>query len=355
MFGKTSSRRPGSVRRGWLVGLVPGLVMGVIGTACATTLQDYFDSTTSSFTQDGLTFSDFKPVLSTMTPSPGNVLGMVNSIDPIYVASTLQNVLSDPNFVANTLQNNPSALSDFGNQFLDFSGGGVFSRGWGNASAANPDNIYLTILPDAPGGGVDPGFKLEGASEWQVDAGFSTPNDTGDDNPSAQLSAFAYTVTREPQMPLLTSADLTQDSVIDAIGPDYFSFSPFEWPDVAGGFALQFILDDQNPDDFTAALMNYTLESGVRISTSFFNPSFTEVVYPAVNQDRDWEGFLTARDSIRVVTVTGLGATSGGGFTMNSLSQRIDPPLNSNIPEPETVLLMLMGMLGLGALRRRRV
>ncbi|MBL8373783.1 PEP-CTERM sorting domain-containing protein, partial [Accumulibacter sp.] len=58
------------------------------------------------------------------------------------------------------------------------------------------------------------------------------------------------------------------------------------------------------------------------------------------------------RDAIRVVNVIGVGASSGGGFTMNALEQRIDPP-PPQIPQPGTLLLISIGLVGLGCLRRR--
>jgi len=256
----------------------------------------------------------------------------------------LLGLVTNPNFVSETIQANPAVLNFFNTELLDVSDDAVFSVAWGNAAAADANNIDLTILPDAPGGGVDPGFSLDAGSEWQVEAGNLA---------SFQLSAFAYSVTREPQSRLITSADLTQSSQLSAgdVGPDSFSLFPFAWPDAAGGVAFQFVLDDLDPDsvDLSQALLNYTLDSGLRLGG--------EVFLPPSNQESDWNGF-SDREAIRVVSVIGVGASSGGRFAIDALDQRIDPPTQGPtmpvISEPETALLLLMGMVGLGAARRRR-
>jgi hypothetical protein len=307
-FGKRRNKKP-------VLGTTAlWLILGLSATASATpsTLQDLFDG--QSFTQDGLTFSAFDPVLGNPLPSGAELLDIIST--------------------------NPADLLNV--PFLDLGGGGQFSQGW-HTAAANAAKIGLTILPDnGATPGVDPGFELDGASEWTVNA-------VGD--AAAQLSAFAYTVTSPA--PNMNSAEILQTSTIDAIGPDcgptdpkIFTCFPFgdRIPDVAGGFALQFILEP-NSADLLNAILNISYEGGVQTLLGEIQAS---EVY-------GWSGF-TGRDEIRVVSVVGVGASSEGGFTMNSLEQRIDPPPGGAIamPLPGTLLLFGLGLTGLAIRLRRR-
>ena len=107
---------------------------------------------------------------------------------------------------------------------------------------------------------------------------------------------------------------------------------------------FQFILDPGSTD-LSSALVNYTLDGEIR--DPLLNPFLQGLL-----QFEDWEGFAD-RDTLQVVTLVGVGATSGGVATMGSVSQRIDPPPPNDIPEPSVLLLMGVGMLGVGAWRRR--
>lgn len=279
-----------------------GLSLGVSGAASAATLQDMFGP--STFTQDGLTFSNFTPVLSGSLPTGDQLI--------------------------DTLRTNPLDLLSI--PFLDLSGSGTFSHGWGNASAADAGNIGLTVLPDntlPASPGIDPGFQLEGNGEWSVDATNGVA--------SAQLSAFAYTVAiSDPAAQPINSADLAQSSTIDALGPDVFPING--WPDVAGGFALQLILDP-NSTDLSTAMLNATMHGEVnQISL--------------IEQFKDGTA-IPNTDTIRVVNVFGIGASSGGGFTLDTVEQRIDPPLSA-VPLPAAVWLFGTGLLGLAGIVRRR-
>jgi len=294
-FGDLRGRRP-------LLGAATlWLLLGFSGTASATTppnLQDMFDG--STFTQDGLKFFNFTPGLANSFP-----LGQ----DLLYLAKT------DP-------------LALFNVQYLEFAAGSKFSRAWGNANAAIAADIGLLVLADnVATPGVDPGFRLNSATQWTVTAGNIA---------SGQLSAFAYDVeTTTTQQ--INSAEITQSSTIDAVGPDVWSFFPFSLPDVATGFALQLITDLNSND-----VLNVTLDIGVQ------SPDGIQ----RFSQFDSWSGFAD-HNAIRVVNVIGLGASSGGGFTMVSLEQRIDPPAPAAIPEPGTLLLISLGLLGIPCCRRR--
>jgi len=281
------------------------LLLGFSGAVSATSLQDMF-KTGETFTQDGLVFSNFAPVLANAFPAGQDL--------------------------ENLLKKDPLAL--FNVQALDFAAG-KFSHGWGNARAADAGNIELVILADnGATAGVDPGFRLNSAGEWTVTAGNIA---------SGQLSAFAYEV-KKTGVPKISSADISQISTIDAVGPDILKLvPPVELPDVAAGFALQFIMD-LNSNDPLKAILNVTLDLGVQSPTGVMRFS----------QFDSWSGFSDrdARDAIRVVNVIGVGASSGGGFTMNALEQRIDPP-PPQIPQPGTLLLISIGLVGLACRRRR--
>ena len=197
-------------------------------------------------------------------------------------------------------------------------------------------NISLEILPDNPATPlpvVDPGFRLNSGSEWTVTAGNIA---------SAQLSAFAYTVT-SPN-PNMNSAEMVQDSTF-AVGPDcgpddplWFLCNPFvgPYPDVAGAFALQYILDSGGNDLVDPP--NATLDGGIQTPIGPF----------PVNQLYDWFAFAD-QSAIRVITVVGVGASSGGDATLNSLLQRIDPPPppTTGMPIPGTLFLLGIGLTGM--------
>ena len=284
------------------------LLLGFSGAVSATSLQDMF-KTGETFTQDGLVFSNFAPVLANAFPAGQDL--------------------------ENLLKKDPLAL--FNVQALDFAAG-KFSHGWGNARAADAASIDFVILADnGATAGVDPGFRLDGATEWTVDAGRTVNKPK---IASGQLSAFAYDVKKTPNSKRISSADISQISAIDAVGPDIFSLSPFALPDVAAGFVLQFIMDP-NSDDVLNAILNVTLDLGVQSPTGVMRFS----------QFNSWSGF-SDRDAIRVVNVIGLRASSGGGFTMNTLEQRIDPP-PPQLPQPGTLLLISIGLVGLACRRRR--
>lgn len=315
MFGIAYRDRGSTIGTLCVIGLLLGSAgAGPVG---ATTLKDYFDDNNSSFAEGDLTFSDFKPVLKD---------GAVQS-------------------VWNTIQSNPSALSTI--EFLDFNTG-VFSQGLNNASAADAAQIDLTPLgDDSSTPFFDPGFQLSSPpasspsdpSTWRVDAGNTA---------SVQVSAFSYVVTTsDPATKPITSAGLSQEVVIEAIGPDVWP------PDLATALTFQFVMlpgsEDPFPGPGNPAVWNNALDVEIRNFVSISSP-FSWVDTAVLNEPNPVM-------AVKVVSVTALGASSGGIVRMDSLDHRIDPP-NPNapsvIPESETALLFLTGMLGMGAMRRRR-
>jgi hypothetical protein len=156
------------------------LLLGFSGAVSATSLQDMF-KTGETFTQDGLVFSNFAPVLANAFPAGQDL--------------------------ENLLKKDPLAL--FNVQALDFAAG-KFSHGWGNARAADAGSIDFVILADnGATAGVDPGFRLDGATEWTVDAGRTVNKPK---IASGQLSAFAYDVKKTPNSKRISSADISQIS-----------------------------------------------------------------------------------------------------------------------------------------------
>jgi hypothetical protein len=330
-----------------LTAVALGVSLGVPGAASATTLQEMFDG--SNFTRNALMFSDFTPVLSNSLPS-GSALAAAAATNP-------QSLLNIPLF--------------------DFSPAAIFSHGWGNATAANADNIGLDILTNDPGtAGIDPGFRLNGNGEWSVDA--SNPTSIA----SAQLSAYAYTVATAAQP--INSASIAQSVGVSEVGPDVFSLAPFSLPDLAGGFALQFVLAPDN----TLLATNLTLDGGVRSAAGVMQfdqldallgqlDSYQSLLPLFLSQDQldvlnlvllgisqqgqldAWSAF-SDQAGIRVVNVIGVGATSEGRFSLDTVTQRIDPPGGAGVPgvaavpEPATLVLMGMGLAGIGVWRRRR-
>lgn len=307
VFGGLRAKRP-------IIGAAAlWLALGFSGSVSATTLLDMFNDPKPILTPtpNALEFSNFTPVLGTTLPAG-----------------------QDLEFL---LKTNPLAL--FNVQFLDFTTNARFSHGWGNAQAANAGKIDLLELPDNPATvGVDPGFRLNSGAEWTVDAGISAPTTP---IASGQLSAFSYDVRSLSTTTKINSADITQFSTIDAVGPDVLSFLPPSLPDAAIGFALQFIMD-LNTNDILNAILNVTLDLGVQSPNGIMQFSRFD----------GWSGFA-GRDAIRVVNVVGVAASSGGGFTMDALEQRIDPPQPAQIPQPGTLFLISIGLLGM-AYRRRR-
>ena len=268
---------------------------------------------------DGLTFSNFKPLLASAVPQ-GSVL-----LDAIV--------------------NNPQLLGSM--PLLDPTGGGVLSHAFGNASPAVPSSVSVSTLSDddlATPLVVDPGLLFFGPTTWTVNAVNLA---------SLQVSGFFYDVTRGPTSGPIRSASLVQDATnAVTVGPD--SFPSGGLPDFAIGGGVQFVFD----------------ASGQLIDGNATGELFARF---------DWVGLLHSsqlssgfafpadQDSVRVYNLIAVGASSEGAYTLGSLSERYDPPslpagnnlpwllpLAVTVPEPGSLLLLAVAVLGLGFTRRRQ-
>jgi hypothetical protein len=242
---------------------------GCAGSTC--TMQELFDG--GSFESDNLLFSGFRPFLSPNLPSGSEI-----SANPLLFLSLL----------------------------LPFDGtsDAIFSRGWGNASAASASGV--TVTPegdDLTTTAVDPGFGLSSPA-LAVNAG---------NTPSLQLSSYAYEVKRVNAAlgGPITSTLLEKAGSSYTTGPD--QLFPFDF-DFAFGGALQIALDDGG--NFLGANL---------VGDLFANLFGSDVdVLPGIG-DAASLGFAD-QDAVQIVTLLGIGATSGGTFDLGTITERIDPP-----------------------------
>lgn len=264
---------------------------GCAGSSC--TMAELFDG--GSFTSDNLLFSGFRPALSDDLPGGGEIAA------------------------------NPALFLELLRPF-DLGLDAVFSRGWGNASAASAGAVSVTPLGDLGATAfVDPGFRVDGGA-LAVNAG---------NTPSLQLTSFAYDVSVEDPGAggPITSAALAQLGSSHTLGPDQ-SFPTDS--DFAFGGAWQIVFDDEG-----------NLLGSNLVGDFFMNILGVDVALLTSVPNIDSLGFA-GEEAITVVTLLGVGATSGGSFDLGPVTQRTDPPA---VPAPSTLWLATVMLAGL--VRRR--
>jgi hypothetical protein len=361
----TGRRKPGVMARVLAAIACTGYLASAPSVADDYSLQELFNvpSGTIAFAQDGMEFFNFTPALT-------------NDITKADLGDWVTWLFSPDRAITNA-------------PLFDTTGTGIFSYGWKQLGgiagtwyplpddlAANPSNVGVVKLEDdGDTEGIDPGFRLIGNDEFIADAGASTPGNDGDDVATGQLSAFVYDVkiaedAEDAFSSPIHSADLALDAMIDAVGPDVLTESETPPPlftdvtDFAGAFVLQFVLDPQLNDaiiDINATgLVEFNEDPTLTLLVSGIGALLGVDLEVLLALERPYDHasfdgyFDDKRDTLRILNVMGLLATSEGMVSVNEIAQRIDPPAPDPAPAPATLALLGIGLAGIGYQRRLR-
>jgi hypothetical protein len=117
----------------------------------------------------------------------------------------------------------------------------------------------------------------------------------------------------------------------------------FSFANPLTAFAIDINTFDQTAGDYTA-----TLNNGAVIGSAY--DPFSEAAWP-------WPGYYTGEsidfsDSTPFTSVT-ISDVGPDGYTLDTL-QYVDPPRTSAVPEPSTIALLMVGLMGIAVFAIRR-